>query len=118
MQDNIPPLKDELVIDRLSAVQLRPSHDALSKEAADLEIQIRQIKDSLDNLVRMQQRSIEASLLSKANELEEDISMKKFDLRVAHMHLSAINAQVSDDSQYSSSMVKLDIFRLHVLRTF
>ncbi|XP_045474668.1 uncharacterized protein LOC123680682 isoform X5 [Harmonia axyridis] len=91
--DNIPPLKDELVIDRLSAVQLKPSHDALSKEAADLEIQIRQIKDSLDTLVRVQQRSVEASLYNKANELQEDISMKRFDLRVAHMHLSAINAQ-------------------------
>ncbi|KAL3268113.1 hypothetical protein HHI36_007240 [Cryptolaemus montrouzieri] len=91
--ENIPPLRDELVIDRLSAVQLKPSHDALSKEAADLEIQIRQIKDSLDTLVRMQQRSVEASLFNKANELQEDISMKRFDLRVAHMHLCAINAQ-------------------------
>ncbi|XP_044755270.1 uncharacterized protein LOC123314203 [Coccinella septempunctata] len=91
--DNIPPLKDELVIDRLSALQLKPSHDALSKEAADLDVQIRQIKDSLDTLVRVQQRSVEASLYNKANELQEDISMKRFDLRVSHMHLSAINAQ-------------------------
>lgn len=95
MQENIPPpLKDELVIDRLSAVQVRPSHDALRKEANDLDSQIRQIQDSLDTLLRIQQRSAESALFNKANELQEDISMKRFDLRVAQMHLSAINAQV------------------------
>lgn len=94
-QENIPPpLKDELVIDRLSAVQVRPSYDALRKEAADLEAQIRQVQDSLDTLLRIQQRSLEASLFNKANEIQEDISMKRFDLRVAQMHLKAINSQV------------------------
>ncbi|XP_068897065.1 uncharacterized protein Stacl isoform X6 [Tenebrio molitor] len=92
--DNIPPpLKDELVIDRLSAVQVKPSHDVLRKEAADLEAQIRQIQDALETLLRIQQRSVEAALYNKANELQEDISMKRFDLRVAQIHLSAINAQ-------------------------
>lgn len=94
-QENIPPpLKDELVIDRLSAVQVRPSNDALRKEAGELEAQIRQIQDALDTLVRIQQRSVDSALYNKANELQEDISMKKFDLRVAQMHLRAISAQV------------------------
>nr|XP_015838822.1 PREDICTED: uncharacterized protein LOC657682 isoform X6 [Tribolium castaneum] len=94
LQDNIPPpLKDELVIDRLSALQVKPSHDVLKKEAADLEAQIRQIQDALETLLRIQQRSVEAALYNKANELQEDISMKRFDLRVAQIHLSAINAQ-------------------------
>jgi hypothetical protein len=97
-QDNIPPpLKDELVIDRLSAVQVKPSHDVLRKEAADLEAQIRQIQDALETLLRIQQRSVEAALYNKANELQEDISMKRFDLRVAQIHLSAINAQVIEE---------------------
>ena len=95
-QDSIPPpLKDELVIDRLSAVQVRPSHDALKKEATDLEVQIRQIQEALDTLLRIQQRSVEANLFNKANEIQEDISMKRFDLRVAQIHLRAINSQVS-----------------------
>lgn len=95
-QDNIPPpLKDELVIDRLSALQIKPSYEALAKEAADLDAQIRQIQEALDTLLRIQQRSLEASLFNKANEIQEDISMKRFDLRVAQIHLSAINAQVS-----------------------
>ncbi|ENN73280.1 hypothetical protein YQE_10044, partial [Dendroctonus ponderosae] len=95
--ENIPPpLKDELVIDQLSAVQIKPSHDALKKESDDLKVQIRQIQDALDTLLRIQQRSVDASLYNKANELQEDISMKRFDLRVAQIHLSAINAQASD----------------------
>ncbi|XP_057670489.1 uncharacterized protein LOC130902399 isoform X2 [Diorhabda carinulata] len=88
-----PPLRDELVIDKLSAVQLKPSHDVLKKEALDLDVQIRQIQDSIDTLLRMQQKSVESSLYNKANELQEDISMKRFDLRVAQIHLSAINSQ-------------------------
>uniref|UniRef100_A0A6P7EYR5 Uncharacterized protein LOC114324758 isoform X1 n=1 Tax=Diabrotica virgifera virgifera TaxID=50390 RepID=A0A6P7EYR5_DIAVI len=88
-----PPLRDELVIDKLSAVQLKPSHDVLHKESQDLEAQIRQIHDAVDTLLRIQQKSVEASLYNKANELQEDISMKRFDLRVAQLHLSAINSQ-------------------------
>ncbi|XP_017768870.1 PREDICTED: uncharacterized protein LOC108557011 isoform X5 [Nicrophorus vespilloides] len=94
INENIPPpLKDELVIDRLSAVQVKPSHDALRKQAIELDAQIRQIQDALDTTVRLQQRSLEASLFNKANEIQEDISMKRFDLRVAQIHLSAINSQ-------------------------
>nr|CAH7722068.1 unnamed protein product [Callosobruchus chinensis] len=94
--ENIPPpLRDELVVDRLSALHLKPSHDALKHESLELETQVRQIRDALDTLVRVQQRSVEAALYNKANELQEDISMKRFDLTVAQLHLSAINAQVS-----------------------
>lgn len=60
-----------------------------------MDSQIRQIQDALDTLLRIQQRSVDSALYNKANELQEDISMKRFDLRVAQMHLSAINAQVS-----------------------
>ncbi|GJQ87483.1 hypothetical protein Trydic_g19242 [Trypoxylus dichotomus] len=88
-----PPLKDELVIDRLASVQVKPSFDALRKEAADLEVQIKQIQEALDTLLRIQQRSVEANLFNKANEIQEDISMKRFDLRVAQIHLRAINSQ-------------------------
>ncbi|GLV34333.1 Stac-like [Carabus blaptoides fortunei] len=92
--ENIPPpLKNELVVDRLAAVQVKPSHDALKKEALDLEVQIKQVQDALDTLVRIQQRSLESNLYNKVNELQEDISMKRFDLRVAQVHLSAINHQ-------------------------
>lgn len=83
------------MVDRLASIQIKPSHEALRKEASELEIQIKQIQDALDTLVRIQQRSLESNLYNKVNELQEDISMKRFDLRVAQIHLSAINSQVS-----------------------
>lgn len=88
-------MKDELVVDRLASIQVKPSHEALRKESTELEAQIKQTQDALDTLVRIQQRSLESNLFNKVNELQEDISMKRFDLRVAQIHLSAISSQVS-----------------------
>jgi hypothetical protein len=53
-------------------------------------------QDSIDALARNQQRGLDSSLYNKANELQEDISMKKFDLRAKQIHLSAVRAQVSE----------------------
>lgn len=52
------------------------------------------MKESIDALARNQQRGLDSSLYNKANELQEDISMKKFDLRAKQIHLSAVRAQV------------------------
>lgn len=92
--DNSPPiLRDELVVERNSSLQLRPALESLKREAADLELQIRQLQDSVDTLIRTQARGIENQLYNKANELQEDLSMKKFDLRAKQIHLSAVRAQ-------------------------
>ncbi|XP_055380139.1 uncharacterized protein LOC129611176 [Condylostylus longicornis] len=96
----LPPLKDELVIDRHTSMQLRSTLESLKREAADLEIQIRQLQDSVDTLVRTQMRGIENQLYNKANELQEDLSMKKFDLRAKQLHLSAIRSQVFKEKNY------------------
>lgn len=37
-----PPLKDELVLERLGPMQIRSNYDSLKKEALDLELQIKQ----------------------------------------------------------------------------
>ncbi|XP_042220761.1 SH3 and cysteine-rich domain-containing protein 3-like isoform X16 [Homarus americanus] len=94
-QDPPPPtpLKNELILDRLAALSSRNRYDALRKESADLERQISQLQEAQDTLLRIQQRSIESSVFNKANELQEDVSMKRFDLRVAQVHLSAVKAQ-------------------------
>lgn len=88
-----PPLKNEIVVDRLASVAVRGRYEALRKEALELETQIKQLQDALDTLLRIQQRSLESNLFNKANELQEDISMKRFDLRVAQIHLGAVRAQ-------------------------
>lgn len=44
VKDGTLPLKDELVADRCASIQVRPSLEALKREAADLESQIRQLQ--------------------------------------------------------------------------
>lgn len=39
-------------------------------------------------------RSLEQSMFSKANELQEDISKKKYEFRTTQMHLAAFKSQV------------------------
>jgi hypothetical protein len=54
-----PGLRNELTLERLASIHpVKPRFDALKKEAADLDIQIKQLTDALDNLLRMQQRSV------------------------------------------------------------
>lgn len=52
------------------------------------------LQDSIDALVRTQSRGLDSQLYNKANEMQEDISMKKFDLRAKQLHLAAVKAQV------------------------
>uniref|UniRef100_A0A182SN29 Uncharacterized protein n=1 Tax=Anopheles maculatus TaxID=74869 RepID=A0A182SN29_9DIPT len=90
----LPVFKDELVVDKGASIQVRPSLEALRRESQELEIQIKQLQDSVDALVRTQIRGIEGQLYNKANEIQEDISMKKFDVRAKQIHLAAVRAQV------------------------
>ncbi|CAL8088942.1 unnamed protein product [Orchesella dallaii] len=90
---HVPVLKDELIMDRLVTNSIRNRIEGLKKEMAELEAETRPIQDSLDTLVRMQQRSLDSNLYNKANELQEEISMKRFDLRVAQMQIAALRAQ-------------------------
>ncbi|XP_054717614.1 uncharacterized protein LOC129227009 [Uloborus diversus] len=85
-------LRNELVIDRLSQLPNR-SH-TLKQDVANLEAQIKQLQEAVDSMERLQRRSLESALFNKANELQEDVSLKKFDLQVAFIHLSAVKAQL------------------------
>jgi hypothetical protein len=45
MQENLPPMfKNELVIDRDASLQIRPSLEALRREAKELDAQIQQLQ--------------------------------------------------------------------------
>lgn len=113
----MPLLRNELVFDRHSTLSQRSALESLKREAIELELQIRQLQvsnrsssssthtpplslilrlqDSIDALNRTQTRGLEGQLYNKVNELQEDLSMKKFDLRAKQIHLAAIRAQVS-----------------------
>ncbi|XP_076346314.1 uncharacterized protein LOC143244822 isoform X2 [Tachypleus tridentatus] len=86
-------LREELVRDQLCQMSFLSKHEALREEISSLESQIRQLQESLDSLQRLQHRSLESNLYNKANELQEDISLKRFDLQVAQLHFAAVKAQ-------------------------
>ncbi|XP_075731573.1 SH3 and cysteine-rich domain-containing protein isoform X6 [Rhipicephalus microplus] len=88
-----PTLGEQVIVDRLASLSVSSRSESLRQDVAQLEVQVRQQQDTLDALLRMQQRSLESSLYNKANELQEDISMKRFDLHVAQIHLAAVKAQ-------------------------
>lgn len=52
-------------------------------------------QESLESLIRAQIRVLESQLFTKSSELQEDISMKKYDLQTKRLHLAALRAQVN-----------------------
>ncbi|XP_066904895.1 uncharacterized protein Stacl isoform X12 [Halyomorpha halys] len=83
---------NQLVNDRLASVQVPPRYEGLCEEANQLQTHIQQLQDSLSTMLRIQQRSIESSLFNKANEIQEDISLKRYDLKNAQLNLAAVKA--------------------------
>uniref|UniRef100_A0A1A9UW85 Uncharacterized protein n=1 Tax=Glossina austeni TaxID=7395 RepID=A0A1A9UW85_GLOAU len=94
-EEMAPILRNELVFDRHSSLSLRSALESLKREAIDLEMQIRQLQDAVDTLNRTQIRGIEGQLYNKVNEMQEDLSMKKFDLHTKQLHFAAIKSQIS-----------------------
>ncbi|XP_023227912.1 uncharacterized protein LOC111628370 [Centruroides sculpturatus] len=87
-------LRNELVVERIAHLSLPNRSQSLRQDVSNLESQIRQLQEAVDSLTRLQQRSLESNLYNKSNELQEDISMKRFDLQVANIHLAAVRAQL------------------------
>ncbi|XP_029179055.1 uncharacterized protein LOC114946623 isoform X2 [Nylanderia fulva] len=86
----IPTLRDELVPTGASTL---PLMEDLKLEYDSLIQEIGRLQDALDALVRMQRKSAESNLFTKVAELQEDISLKRFDLGVAQLRLAAVQAQ-------------------------
>uniref|UniRef100_A0A1A9ZCC0 Uncharacterized protein n=1 Tax=Glossina pallidipes TaxID=7398 RepID=A0A1A9ZCC0_GLOPL len=100
-EEMAPILRNELVFDRHSSLSLRSALESLKREAIDLEMQIRQLQDAVDTLNRTQIRGIEGQLYNKVNEMQEDLSMKKFDLHTKQLHLAAIKTQIESQNDAS-----------------
>ncbi|XP_015786393.1 uncharacterized protein LOC107363641 isoform X8 [Tetranychus urticae] len=96
---NFPPevvavLANELYIDKACRYVFRSKLDELKREMNDLEGKIQQLEESLESLIKLQQRSLDSNLHNKANEIQEEICLKKFDLHLAHMQMAAIKSQI------------------------
>jgi hypothetical protein len=85
-------LQNEVIVDR-NAIQ--PKVETLKADIRDLEGKMRKLEESIDNLSKLQVRSLESNLFNKANEIQEDLALKKFDLHVGSLHLAALKSQVS-----------------------
>ncbi|XP_022649695.1 uncharacterized protein LOC111245510 isoform X3 [Varroa destructor] len=92
--DSYHTLGDQVIVDRLAQLQLPARAEALRNDLHTLDVQVRQLQEALDSLSRLQQRSIESNLFNKANELQEDMCLKRFDLQVAQIHQAAVRAQL------------------------
>ncbi|XP_063820926.1 uncharacterized protein LOC135071096 [Ostrinia nubilalis] len=91
--ESMPPvLRGEMLLDRMGG-QARLNYEQLRKDAQDLELQIKQLQDGLDVLIRHQNRGLESNIYSKVNEIQEEISIKKYDYRATQLHLAAVRAQ-------------------------
>nr|XP_037874663.1 uncharacterized protein LOC101741686 isoform X4 [Bombyx mori] len=92
--ESMPPvLREEMLLDRMAGGQARLSYEQLRKDAQDLETQIKLLQDGLDSLARHQNRGLENSVYSKVNEIQEDMSIKKYEYRATQLHLAAVRAQ-------------------------
>ena len=98
----------EVVLDRSvsesarSRYQKLPSHiisfpnryELLRGQAKDLEANCKLISEAVESLIRIQSKNLDQQLFNKANEIQEEISRKRFDLRCAQIQLAGIRAQV------------------------
>ncbi|XP_031830215.1 SH3 and cysteine-rich domain-containing protein isoform X2 [Nomia melanderi] len=88
--NQVPSLRDELAPTGTSTL---PLMDDLQREYDGLNQEISRIQDALNALVGMQKKSAESNLYTKVAELQEDISMKRFELGEAQLYLAAVQAQ-------------------------
>ena len=50
-------MRDQIIIDRATQNSVQNRFDNLKKEASDIEVRNQQLKDALDNVIRIQARS-------------------------------------------------------------
>jgi len=78
----------------------RARYEQLRAQAKDLEGNCKLISEAVESLIRIQSKNLDQQLFNKANEIQEEISRKRFDLRCAQIQLAGIRAQ---KEQFSAS---------------
>jgi len=96
------PIKScEIVMDRTVSATARNRHDQLKEEEKSLEDQIKINAEAVESLNRILSKNLDQQLFNKANEIQEEISRKRYDLRCYQIRLSGIQAQkeLYDDTE-------------------
>lgn len=89
----LPLTTCEVVLDRSVAESARARYEQLRTQAKDLETNCKLISEAVESLIRIQAKNLDQQLFNKANEIQEEISRKRFDLRCAQIQLAGIRAQ-------------------------
>merc|ERR1719211_876970 len=88
------PIKScEIIMDRTVAGPARNRHEQLKQEEKTMEDQIKVNAEAVESLVRILSKNLDQQLFNKANEIQEEISKKRYDLRCYQIRLSGIQAQ-------------------------
>jgi len=89
----LPIPTSEVVLDKVVSETARIRYENLRSEAKDLETNIKLINEALEALIRIQAKNLDQQLYNKANEIQEEISRKRCDLRVSQIQLAGLRAQ-------------------------
>jgi len=88
------PIKTcEVVLDRVVSETARVRYENLRLEVKDVEGNIKLLNDAMETLIRIQAKNLEQQLFNKANEIQEEISRKRCELRIAQIQLAGLRAQ-------------------------
>lgn len=91
-QPLVPTFKNEIAPDLSQPpAQQQPQ---LEKDRESLEERIDKFEERIETLSRLLARSSESRMHNKVNELQEELSQRRFDLYVAQIHLSAVRSQL------------------------
>merc|ERR1719327_585565 len=82
-----------IIMDRTVAGPARTRHDQLKQEESLMDDQIRVNAEAVESLNRILSKNLDQQLFNKANEIQEEISRKRYDLRCYQIKLSGIRAQ-------------------------
>jgi hypothetical protein len=88
------PIKTcEVVLDRAVSENTRIRYDNLRAEAKAVEGSVKLGNDALEALIRIQAKNLDQQLFNKANEIQEEISRKRIELRLSQIQLAGVRAQ-------------------------
>jgi len=88
------PLKTcEIVSDRTVSATVRNRHEQLRTEGKDLEGNIKLNSEAVESLIRIQAKNLDQQLFNKVNEIQEEISRRRYELRSAQIRLAGTRAQ-------------------------
>merc|ERR1712117_404697 len=82
-----------IIMDKTVAGPARNRHEQLKQEEKTMEDQIKVNAEAVESLIRLLSKNLDQQLFNKANEIQEEISKKRYDLRCYQIRISGIKAQ-------------------------